>query len=35
MADEEIVSGLSKVENQIVRQREDDAKQTSRLAESI
>jgi hypothetical protein len=35
MADEEIVAGLNKVENQIVRQREDGSKQTGQLTESI
>jgi hypothetical protein len=35
MADEEIVSGLKKIEDQIVRQREDGSKQTGQLTESI
>ena len=35
MADEEIVSGLKQVKDEITRQREDDSKQTGQLAESI
>ena len=35
MADEEIVSGLKKIEDQITRQREDGSKQTGQLTESI
>jgi hypothetical protein len=35
MADEEIVSGLKKIEDQIARQREGDSKQTGQLTESI
>ena len=35
MADEEIVAGLKKIEDQITRQREDGSKQTGQLTESI
>ena len=35
MADEEIVSGLKQVKDEITRQREDDSKQTGTLNESI
>ena len=35
MADEEIVSGLKQVKDEITRHREDDSKQTGQLSESI
>ena len=35
MADEEIVAGLGRVENQLVQQRTEDSKQTSQLSETI
>ena len=35
MADEEIVSGLKRVENQVVQHRQDDSGQTNQLNDTI
>ena len=35
MADEEIISGLKRVENQVVQHRQDDSGQTNQLNDTI